>query len=473
MYFDLNYVIEQVGKEKGIPKEIIIETLEEAVLSASKKKFGSHLDLEARYNPEVGEIEIFRFKTVVEDVQDTDMEITMEEAKEHDPECMVGDSIGIKMDTSTLGRIAAQTAKQVIMQKVRNAESDVIYNEYKDKKGEIVTGIIQRVEKNHYVVNLGKTEAILSFKEVIPNEVFKRRDRVKGYILDVEKSQRGCTILLSRTHPGFLVKLFELEVPEIQEGIIKVIGAAREPGERAKISVYSQDPSIDPIGACVGVKGSRVQAVVQELRGEKIDIIPWSKDAAKFVCNALAPARVSKVYINEDEHAMEIIVHDDQLSLAIGKKGQNVRLASRLTGWKTDIKSETEVEKTSRKVIDDLVERLKINDILARILFDEYLRDPRDIIRLSPEELNKITSISVEDCARMIENAKIAAVELEKAEQEAAAAEAAEALAAAEAAQALEAAGQEEGTEQASATAEQAAETPEPEAEAQAKQESV
>jgi N utilization substance protein A len=410
-------VIEQVGKEKGIPKDIIIEALEEAVLSASKKKFGGHLDLEAKYNAEVGEIEIFRFKTVVEDIEDPDMEIAVEDAKEHDPECIIGDSIGIKMDTSTLGRIAAQTAKQVIMQKVRNAESDVIYNEYKDKKGEIVTGAIQRVEKNHYVVNLGKTEAVLSFKEVLPNEAFKRRDRVKGYILEVDKTQRGCTILLSRTHPGFLVKLFELEVPEIQEGIIKVVGAAREPGERAKIAVYSQDPSIDPIGACVGVKGSRVQAVVQELKGEKIDIIPWIKDAAKFVCNALAPARVSKVYINEEEHSMEIIVHDDQLSLAIGRKGQNVRLASRLTGWKTDIKSETEVEKTSRKVIDDLVERLQINEILARILFDEYLRDMSDVVRLTPEELNKITSISVEDCTRIIERAKKAVEERETTEK--------------------------------------------------------
>jgi len=417
MYFDLNYVIEQVGKEKGIPKDIIVEALEEAVLSASKKKFGSHLDLEAKYNAEVGEIEIFRFKTVVEDVEDRDMEIAVGDAKEHDPECIIGDSIGIKMDTSTLGRIAAQTAKQVIMQKVRNAESDVIYNEYKDKKSEIVTGVIQRVEKNHYVVNLGKTEAVLSFKEVLPNEAFKRRDRVKGYILEVDKTQRGCTILLSRTHPGFLVKLFDLEVPEIQEGIIKVVGAAREPGERAKIAVYSQDPSIDPIGACVGVKGSRVQAVVQELKGEKIDIIPWIKDAAKFVCNALAPARVSKVYINEEEHSMEIIVHDDQLSLAIGRKGQNVRLASRLTGWKTDIKSETEVEKTSRKVIDDLVERLQINEILARILFDEYLRDMSDVVRLTPEELNKITSISVEDCTRIIERAKKAVEERETTEK--------------------------------------------------------
>jgi N utilization substance protein A len=424
MYFDLNYVIEQVGKEKGIPKEILVETLEEAVLSASKKKFGSHLELEARYNEELGEIEIFRFKTVSEKVEDPDLQISLEEAKVQDPECIAGDSIGMKMDASQLGRIAAQTAKQVIMQKVRNAESDVIYNEYKDRKGTIATGIIQRVEKNHYVVNLGKTEAVLPFKEVIPSETFKRRDRVKAYVLDVEKDQKGCTILLSRTHPNFLVRLFEVEVPEIQEGIIKVMGAAREPGERAKISVYSGDASIDPIGACVGVKGSRVQAVVQELRGEKIDIIPWSKEAARFACNALAPARVSKVYINEEDTSMEIVVNDDQLSLAIGKKGQNVRLASRLTGWKIDIKSEAEVEKTSRKVIDDLMANLKVNEILARVLFDEYLRDGRDIARLTPEELAKVTSISLEDCRSITEHAKVWAEAAEKQAAEQAALEA-------------------------------------------------
>jgi len=424
MYFDLNYVIEQVGKEKGIPKEIIVETLEEAILSASKKKFGTNLDLEARYNEEMGEIEVFRFKTVVEEVQDPEMEIAIDTAKESDPECILGDSIGLKVDTSQLGRIAAQTAKQVIMQKVRNAESDVIYNEYKDKKGEIVTGIVQRVEKSFYVINLGKTEAILSFKEAIPNESFKRRDRVKAYILDVEKTPKGCTILLSRTHPGFLAKLFEMEVPEIQEKLIKVVGAAREPGERAKIAVSSEDANIDPIGACVGVKGSRVQAVVQELRGEKIDIIPWNRDYAKFVCNALAPARVSKVYINEEDHTMEVIVHDDQLSLAIGKKGQNVRLASKLTGWKTDIKSEAEVEKISRKVIGDLMTQLDINDILARVLFDEYFREMKDIVRLTAEELAKITSISLEDCRRIVEAAKVS---FERMEQEQAAGVTAEA----------------------------------------------
>jgi transcription termination/antitermination protein NusA len=406
MYFDLNYVIEQVGKEKGISKQALVETLEEAILSASKKKFGNHLDLEARYNEELGEIEVFQFKMVVEDVNDTDSEISFEDAKVHDPECMIGDSIGIKTDTSSLGRIAAQTAKQVILQKVRNAESDVIYNEYKNKKGEIVTGVVQRVEKNHYIVNLGKTEALMPVKEAIPGETYRQRDRIKSYIIDVEKNQKGCTILMSRTHPGFLMKLFELEVPEIQEGIIKILGAAREPGERAKISVYSEDPDVDPIGACVGVKGSRVQAVVQELRGEKIDIIPWNRDPAKFVCNTLAPARVSKVYLNEEEHSMEVIVNDDQLSLAIGKKGQNVRLASKLTGWKIDINSESEVEKTSQRVIDELMEDLQVSEILARVLNDEYLRDMRDIAKLTPEELNKITSISVDDCARIIEKAR-------------------------------------------------------------------
>lgn len=416
MYFDLNYIIEQVGKEKGVPKEILVGALEEAILAAAKKKFGSHLDLEAHYNEEMGEIEVFQFKTVVESVESEATEIVYEEATSIDPDCIVGDSIGIKMDTSSLGRIAAQTAKQVILQKVRNAESDVIYNEYIHKKGEIVTGVIQRIEKNHYLVNLGKTEALLPMKEVIPGESFRQRDRIKAYIMDVEKSQKGCTILVSRTHPGFLMKLFELEVPEIQEGIIKIVGATREPGGRAKISVYSEDSDIDPIGACVGVRGSRVQAVVQELRGEKIDIIPWSRDPAKFVCNTLAPARVSKVYINEEERSMEIIVNDDQLSLAIGKKGQNVRLASKLTGWRIDINSESEVEKSSKIIINELTTKLKISEILARVLYDEYLRDFRDIAKLTPEEMNKITSISIDDCKTIIEKAS-AILESEKKEE--------------------------------------------------------
>jgi N utilization substance protein A len=406
MYFDLNYVIEQAAKEKGIPKEKIISVLEEAMVTASKRRFGNNLDLEARYNEELGEIEVFHFKTVVEQVKDPDREISLEEARRHDPECMTGDSIGIKMDTSSLGRIAAQTAKQVILQRVRDVEAEVIYEEYKNRKGEIVTGFVQRIERNHYLINLGRAEGILPFRETIPQETFKQRDRVKAYIYDVEKTQKGYTILLSRTHPGFLMKLFELEVPEIQDGLIRIVNAAREPGERAKIAVYSMDPDIDPIGACVGVKGSRVQAIVQELRGEKIDIIPWSRDEARFVSNALAPAKVHKVYVNEEEHSMEVIVADDQLSLAIGRKGQNIRLASKLTGWKIEVKSESELEQTSRKVVEMLMDKLRINEILARVLYDEYLRDFGEIARLTPEEMNKITSISLEDCARIIERAK-------------------------------------------------------------------
>ncbi|HOP86196.1 MAG TPA: transcription termination factor NusA [Syntrophorhabdaceae bacterium] len=410
----LNYTIEQVVKEKGIPRATLIKALEEAVLNASKKKFGVNLDLEARYNEELDEIEVFQFKTVVEKVTDPEKEISLDEAKQQDPECMVGDYIGLKMDTSKLGRISAQTAKQVILQKLRTAESDVIYEEYKNRKGEIITGTIQRIEKSYYIVNLGKTEAILYFKDTIPNEAFRQRERIKAYIVDVEKTNKGCVIRLSRTDPGFLIKLFELEVPEIQEGLVKIVAAAREPGERAKIAVYSQDSDVDPIGACVGVKGSRVQAVVQELKGEKIDIIPYSIDPIKFVCNALAPARISKVYINEVEHSMEIIVNDDQLSLAIGKKGQNVRLASKLTGWNIDIISESEVEKSSKKVIDELVKSLKISEILARILNDEYLRDISDIAKLTPEELNRITSISIEDCNYIINNAKALVEKKEK-----------------------------------------------------------
>jgi len=403
---NLSYIIEQVGKEKGIPRDVLIKALEEAMVSASKKKYGSHLELEARYNEELGEVEVFQFKTVVEEPKEPDLEISLDQARINYPECMPGDSIGLKMDTSSLGRIAAQMAKQVILQRVRNAESDVIYDEYKNKKGEIITGIVQRIEKNHYIINLGRTEALLPTKETIPGETFRQRDRVKGYILDVEKTQKGCTILLSRTYPNFLIKLFEAEVPEIQERIIKIIGAVREPGERAKIAVFSEDPDVDPIGACVGVKGSRVQAVVQELRGEKIDIIPWTKDPARYVCNTLAPARVSKVYINEEDHSMEIIVNDDQLSLAIGKKGQNVRLASKLTGWKIDINSESELEKASKKAIGDLMEQLKISEILARVLYDEYLRDSQDIAKLTPEDMNKITSIAIEDCKMIIDKAK-------------------------------------------------------------------
>lgn len=345
MAVNLNNIIEQVGKDKGLDKSVLIEVLKSAMLTAARKRYGVHKEIEAHFNEELGEIELFQFKTVVEEVTDPDTQITFEEARRLDPEVAVGDSLGIKLDTREFGRIAAQTAKQVIIQKVRDAEREVVYNEYSGKVGEVVTSIVQRFEKGDIIVNLGKAEAILPKREQVRKEGYRQGDRVRALILEVKKDAPGPQVILSRSHPDLLVKLFKTEVPEIYEGIVAVKGVAREPGERAKIAVAAEDSDVDPVGACVGVKGSRVQAVVQELKGEKIDIIPWSEDPVKFVCSALSPAQVFRVIIDESSHSMEVIVPDDQLSLAIGRKGQNVRLAARLTGWKVDIHSESEARK--------------------------------------------------------------------------------------------------------------------------------
>ncbi|GLI38830.1 transcription termination/antitermination protein NusA [Geobacter hydrogenophilus] len=339
--FNLKHIIDQIVKEKGIDRDIVVEALEQAVLSAANKKYRNTRDLEAHYNPEVGEVELFEFVTVVDEVMDSYKEIDLEEAREIDPDVEVGDSLGMKMDASGFTRIAAQTAKQVIIQKVREAERETIFNEFKDRIGELVNGVVRRFEKGDLVVDLGRAEALLSNKEQAPREVYRQGDRIKALIMDIRMTPKGPQIILSRTHPGVLAKLFEAEVPEIAEGIVEIKSVVREPGSRSKIAVYSHDSDVDPVGACVGMRGSRVQNVVSELRGEKIDIIPWSEDPARFACNALQPAAVSKVYIDEENKALEIIVADDQLSLAIGKKGQNVRLAAKLTGWRIDIKSET------------------------------------------------------------------------------------------------------------------------------------
>lgn len=341
--FNLRHTIDQIVKEKAIDKSVIVEALEQAVLTAANKKYRNTRDLEAHYNEETGEVELFEFVTVVDEVQDSYKEIDLEEAREADPEVEIGDSLGMKMDASGFSRIAAQTAKQVIIQKVREAERETIFNEFKDRIGELINGVVRRFEKGDLVVDLGRSEAILSHKEQAPREVYRQGDRVKALITDIRMTTKGPQILLSRTHPNMLTKLFEGEVPEIAEGIVEVMGVVREPGSRAKIAVYSHDSDVDPVGACVGMRGSRVQNVVSELRGEKIDIIPWSDDIARFACNSLAPAVVSKVYVDEENREMEIVVADDQLSLAIGKRGQNVRLAAKLTGWKIDIKSETRV----------------------------------------------------------------------------------------------------------------------------------
>lgn len=347
MIFDLNRIIEQVVKDKGLDKEVIIEALEAAMLTASKKKFGVNKDLEAQYNPEIGEVEIFQFKTVVEDVADPENEITLGEAKVLDPGAQIGDSLGTRLPQSEFGRIAAQTAKQVIIQRVRDAERDMIYNEYKDRKTELISGFVRRFDKGNILVDLGKTEGLLPQKEQIPRESYRPGDRIRCYVLDVRKESKGPQVVLSRVHPDFMVKLFAMEVPEIYEGIVEVIGAAREPGLRAKIAVASRDSQVDPVGACVGMKGSRVQSVVQELRGEKIDIVAWDEDIAKYVCNALSPAEILRVIVDDENKSIEVVVPDDQLSLAIGKRGQNVRLASQLLGWSIDIVTEANAEKVS------------------------------------------------------------------------------------------------------------------------------
>ncbi len=342
---NLAHIIEQVEKDKGISRDVIIKVLETAMLKAAEKRFGPNKIIEARYDEDAGEIELFEFKTVVEEVKDPDTEISLEDARRYDPDVEIGDSLGLKIDARSFGRIDAQTVRQIIFQKVREAERDAIYREYIEKKGEIVIGIVQRFERGDIIVDLGKTEAVLPRKEQVKRETYRQGERIRGLVMDVRADVKGPQVILSRTHPGFLVKLFQMEVPEIYEGIVEIKAAAREPGERAKIAVASNNPDVDPVGACVGVKGSRVQAVVQELRGEKIDIIHWSDDPAVLAKNALAPAQINKVIVDKANHSMEVIVPDEQLSLAIGKRGQNVRLAAKLTGWKIDIHTESEAKK--------------------------------------------------------------------------------------------------------------------------------
>ncbi len=401
---NLNYVIDQVVKDKGIDRKVIIEALEQAVLTASRKKYGHQGEIEVHYNEEIGEVELFQFKQVVEEVMDPSTEISLEEARDLDSEAQIGDSLGVKRNTD-FGRIGAQTAKQVIIQKVRDAERDNIYQEFKDRKGDLVSGTVQRMEKGNLHVSIGRAEAVLLAKEQIPGEVYRQGERIRAYILDIQKSSKGPQIFLSRTHPGFLIKLFELEVPEISEGVIKIISAAREPGERAKISVYSSNRDVDPVGACVGMKGSRVQNVVQELRGERIDIIPWSQDQAKYVCNALAPAKVSRVYMDEENRHMEVVVADDQLSLAIGKKGQNVRLTSKLTGWKIDIKSESKMEKIAGEVLEKFKALPNVGDVGGRLLYNEGFRSVRDLAEADPEELARVLGSDREKAKKIVEMA--------------------------------------------------------------------
>jgi N utilization substance protein A len=399
-------VIDQISRDKGIEREVLIKTLEEALKSAAKKKFGSKVDIEVQYNEETGEIEVFQFKDVVEKITEPDLQISLKEGRKLDPECTVGDSLGTKMDTSTFGRIAAQSAKQVIIQKMKDAENEAIYSSYIDRKGEIINGIVQRIDRGNIIVNLGHTEGILHVKDQIPKETYRRGDRVRAYITDVLHDNRGPQIVLSRTHPNFLVNLFRTEVPEFNEGIVKVMETVREPGIRAKIAVTSNDPDIDPVGACVGMKGSRVQNVVQELRGEKIDIISWHVDPAKFVCNALAPAEISRIIIDEENRSMEVIVSDEFLSIAIGKNGQNVRLASKLTKWHLDVISEARYSETMQNGYNSLTALPDVTISMADALYEKGYFSAEELSNASVEDLTKIRNIDEKKAEELIKIAK-------------------------------------------------------------------
>jgi N utilization substance protein A len=422
---DLNRVIEQVSKEKGIDRQVIVDALKDAMLSAAKRTYGPEKKIEAQWNAEIGEVELFEIRTVVDQIQDPENEVTLAEARRSiDPEAEMGDELLAKLPPEKFGRIAAQAAKQNIIQRVRDAERDSIFKEFKTRKGELATGTVQRFEKKNIIVNLGRADAILPEKEQIPRERYRQGDRIRAYIVDVELSSRGPQIILSRTHPGLLIELFRQEVPEIYEGIVEVKGAAREPGGRAKFAVTSHDRDVDPVGACVGMRGTRVQAVVQELRNEKIDIVEWTADPAQYVCRALAPAKVSRIILDEDEHAMEVIVPDDQLSLAIGKKGQNVRLASRLTTWKLDVRSESEAEDEARRARASLSAIPGLGDVTAELLYQYGFKSAEELAASDAETVGEVEGIGP-DRADGILTAARERVAQQQAEAEAAAAEAA------------------------------------------------
>jgi len=413
MSVELLHIIDQVGREKGIDPSILVEALEEAVLSACKKKY-SYENLETLFNKKTGEVELFLCKQVVETVEDADKEMDLKSAKKIDSKAKLEDRIRISFGAGPLGRVAAQVAKQVIIQKVREAETDIVLKEFSEKKGELVTGVILHQERGDIIVDLGKAEGILPKKEQVYKEDFKRGERMKAFLLDVRRSGKGAQVILSRTHPGLLINLFQMEVPEISEGIVEVKGAVREPNGRSKIAVLSKEKSIDAVGSCVGMRGVRVQAVVAELRGEKVDIIQWSDNPTVFAKNALSPAKIATIVPNENEKHLLVIVPDDQLSLAIGKRGQNVRLASRLLSWSIDIKSESEYQKgledkgalsavSDSKFIKELCKVSGLGNAIANLLIEHNLIEPGKIEEIGTEGLTKISGIGLKTAEKIVE----------------------------------------------------------------------
>jgi N utilization substance protein A len=362
--------------------------------------------MEVRYNEELGEIELFQFRTVVEEVADEQTEISLDEALALDPEVELGDDIGSKMDNvADLGRVAAQSARQVIIQKMKDAEGDVVYEMYKSREGEIVNGIVQRFERGNIIVNLGRTDAVLPAGQQMPRRSYRPGDRIRAYLLEVRRGAKDSPLVLSRTDDNFLAQLFAEEVPEIAEGVVKIMGVVREPGSRAKIAVSSSESDVDPVGACVGMKGSRVQNVVQELQGEKIDIVPWSPDPARFVSNALAPAQVSMVVVDEARKTLLVVAPDDQLSLAIGRQGQNVRLASKLLGWNIDVKSEQKYARFMEEGFQSLLAVAGVNDKLAEKLYDADITSCVDLAESSVAELLELELFNEETAQKLIQAA--------------------------------------------------------------------
>lgn len=405
MISDLERLVDAIQREKNIPREVVIEILESAMEAAARKRYGMQKDIEAQYNPDLGEVELFEFRTVVDDVEDEHIEIHIDEARDLDSECEMGDSLGIVMDVQELGRIAAQTAKQVIIQKIRDAERELTFDEFKDRKGELITGIVRRFEKGNIIVDLNRAEAILPRREQVPTETYRPGDRIQAFVLDITRATRQPQVVLSRTHPGLLMKLFEMEVPEIYEGIVRIEACAREPGHRAKIAVSSTDLDVDPVGACVGLKGSRVQAVVGELRGEAIDIIPWHPDPARFIVFAIAPASVARVYIDEGNHTMELVVPDDQLAKAIGRRGQNVRLAAQLTGWRIDIYSEQKHADMLGAARDEIARIAPLDDAQIDTLVRAGFQSAQELADSDVGEVASILDLDEEGAAAVIRGA--------------------------------------------------------------------
>ena len=404
-FSEIGKVIELLGKDRGIKREIVVGAIEQAFLVTARKKFGIQGEYEARYNEDDGEIEIFQYKNVVDAVKDPIVEIDFNAAKELDEDCELGDQLGIKIEDPKFSRVDIQTAKQIIFQKVRDAEREILFSDFKHREGDLVTGLVRRYERGNVILDLGKADAILTRREIIYGETFKPGDRVQAYLSEVVMTNRGPEIRLSRTSPMFLVKLFETEVPEIADGTIEIKAAAREPGHRAKIAVYTVDRDIDPVGACVGMKGSRVQTIVNELQGEKIDIVKWHDDVEIFVKNALAPSEITSINKNNDDHVLDVIVEEDQLSLAIGRRGQNVRLAAMLSGWKVNIISKSKLQERVKMAVENLFQLDKLNEASAQVLVQSGVMSIIDLSASDAEDIQKILEIELSDAQALVAQA--------------------------------------------------------------------